>query len=541
MFSCSHEECVATFKKRWRLVEHMVKHTGEKPFACTVEDCYKSFSRKSHLQRHMKSHSASKDFECQEEGCTMQFAANESLKRHVKRVHQERQFKCTWPDCGKAFKKHHQLKYHTCQHSGTLPHMCDYEGCGRAFPVPSKLKAHKKTHEGYTCEVPGCETLVFKWSQMRKHKAEIHNRNFPCEKCGKVFKTNSKLKSHSKVHNTQREVFECPYGDCQRSYTRVAYLQQHVNNYHQGARPFACSHEGCVKTFANKVSLVKHKVVHEPGYCKPPSNPKRKRSLASRLSGFPDAATRRRPAANLGPSANVLEETVLDTTPNTELDNLLGNDSGKTTLKSSGFEKSSSSKDNSCDSVEDKSSIPNSNSRDSCEITSCCTRDSKHQTKGTVSDKTPDSERMAVEMRDHINICQPSGSTQTEVIKVVTELEADTNHVWDVISQRASKFLEQNASARDEINCNVIVPWESDRSEGTGRKEVDSSFDSGLMQMEVTTSDESLCNSSVDQSSPDWNFGVTVVRVTEEPGSTETACVKLSKPGEEVDDVKRWR
>ncbi|KAJ8028179.1 Transcription factor IIIA [Holothuria leucospilota] len=292
MFFCTYEDCGATFKKRWRLVEHLVHHTGEKPFSCSEGGCNKAFSRKSHLQRHLKSHSGSKDFECQEDGCGQKFVSNDNLKKHMKRIHQERVFKCSWPDCGKTFKKHQQLKYHTCYHTSMKPHVCDHEGCGKSFPTPSKLKSHKKTHEGYSCDFPGCDVIVYKWTLMRKHKAEAHKSTFQCQCCGKEFKSNSRLKSHMKVHDSVRDVFECPYKDCQRLYAKLPSLKLHVCNYHEGARPFACSHEGCVKTFANKVSLVKHQVVHAPGYCKPPSNPKRKRSLASRLSGHPDGPSR---------------------------------------------------------------------------------------------------------------------------------------------------------------------------------------------------------------------------------------------------------
>ena len=51
--------------------------------------------------------------------------------------------------------------------------------------------------------------------------------------------------------------------------TQLYELDLHIQNYHEGARPFKCSHEGCSKTFLHKHSMMKHQIVHDPGYVRP--------------------------------------------------------------------------------------------------------------------------------------------------------------------------------------------------------------------------------------------------------------------------------
>ncbi|XP_071487448.1 uncharacterized protein [Diadema antillarum] len=288
MFPCTIENCSASFNKKWKLIEHVAKHTGEKPFKCTHSGCTKSFTRQPHLQRHLGSHSNVKGFLCEEEGCGGAFSSKDSLKKHIQRVHRGRQFKCECDGCGKTFHKHQHLTVHQYVHTNIKPYKCEHEGCEARFLIPSKLKAHMKVHEGYTCTQDGCEAWFSKWSELRAHIA-AHVTEFRCEKCGKVFTKKYRLKSHSKVHKEERDAFVCPRDNCERRFMKMESLQLHIRNYHEGARPFSCSYSGCTKTFSYKKSLVQHQVVHKPGYKKPPAKPRKRRSLASRLSGYADA------------------------------------------------------------------------------------------------------------------------------------------------------------------------------------------------------------------------------------------------------------
>ncbi|XP_006820276.2 uncharacterized protein LOC102802283 [Saccoglossus kowalevskii] len=199
---------------------------------------------------------------CPEEGCGKTFAWRENIKTHLKRSHKVENYKCEYEGCGKLFKKRQHLKTHQYEHTDVKPYKCEYPGCNARFIFPSVLKRHCKIHDGYPCTKEGCMQKFEKWSLLRKHVSQ-HEEVFKCEKCDKTFTKKVKLQS----------------------------LLLHIRNYHEGQRPYACSHEGCTKTFQHKISMVKHQIVHDP--TRPPKEkPKRKPrksrklSLAAKLSGY---------------------------------------------------------------------------------------------------------------------------------------------------------------------------------------------------------------------------------------------------------------
>ena len=76
MFKCN--ECDITFKKRSRLREHSIIHTGLKPFKC--DQCNKAYNSQSNLRKHKTIHE-NHELACPQ--CKKIFSAGFKLKQHL--------------------------------------------------------------------------------------------------------------------------------------------------------------------------------------------------------------------------------------------------------------------------------------------------------------------------------------------------------------------------------------------------------------------------------------------------------------------------
>lgn len=104
------------FKAKYKLVNHIRVHTGEKPFACPFRGCGKFFARSENLKIHKRTHTG------------------------------EKPFVCDFPNCGRRFANSSDRKKHSHVHTSDKPYTCKINTCGKSYTHPSSLRKHMKLH-----------------------------------------------------------------------------------------------------------------------------------------------------------------------------------------------------------------------------------------------------------------------------------------------------------------------------------------------------------------------------------------------------------
>lgn len=171
--------------------------------------------------------------------CGQQFAKPKLMYAHVRSAHGDRRFKCRF--CPKTFVRNARLKEHERQHTGERDFQC--EQCERKYPTARGLKVHMEDIHSenlpYVCDK--CGKGFAKEGKLRQHySAHLDIRKYVCSVCSKGFKTRTNLNLHVQIHlppdqrkmrkrENQHKVCICPF--CGKVSTSLGTHNMHIRTH----------------------------------------------------------------------------------------------------------------------------------------------------------------------------------------------------------------------------------------------------------------------------------------------------------------------
>lgn len=217
---------------------HSQRHHGhEKLFFCTETGCGRAFSSKFKMMRHMLIHSGERQFQCSL--CDRCFHRKDHLKNHLQ-VHNPNKVIHTCNHCGKRYSSLLSYRKHLALHaaeSGDLS--CKL--CGKIFEGKEQIMYHLKVHSG---------SRALKGPSERKYK---------CDQCDRCFFTRKDVKRHMVVHTGVRNFF-CQF--CPQRFGRKDHLVRHIKKSH--AAQAAAANANNVPKDNNGCSSKPSSTMHHP-------------------------------------------------------------------------------------------------------------------------------------------------------------------------------------------------------------------------------------------------------------------------------------
>lgn len=249
VFSC--EECGKIFKNISIYRNHKIKHTG-----CICEECgqsFKSFKAFNYHNRMKHSMNEKTIVKCTE--CDKAFSNKKSLLRHKESHNLPESMEFSCDICGDLFAFEWQLKGHLARHKqAKRPRGFPCENCGRSFRSETESSRHICKH--YSCD--NCEMTFLRERNLKFHK-RIHDGQtvYSCDECEGLFGSRKRLTAHKSVTHTDHRNWKC--GECPKAFKSSSGLKQHILS-HRGEKPMKC--DICDAHFKTKAHLNTHAMIH---------------------------------------------------------------------------------------------------------------------------------------------------------------------------------------------------------------------------------------------------------------------------------------
>lgn len=225
------DKCDKTFTTMRNLRDHVnvVHNREESKWYYSCPHCTKRFYKKSNLDNHVLKHTGDKPFACVHQGCDVRFKRAKSLKAHLASKHSGKQQSYLCSFCGKPFASLSGYKQHLSKHTGVtyLKRNVVCTDCGKAFRSRADLRTHSVMHT--------------------KEKA------YTCHTCSASFTQKASLKDHQHVH---MNTWQCEL--CKKSFGRQRYLDQHVKGCGQSSKEKATQENQRVIEATNIVLATNH-------------------------------------------------------------------------------------------------------------------------------------------------------------------------------------------------------------------------------------------------------------------------------------------
>ncbi|XP_055523224.1 transcription factor grauzone-like [Wyeomyia smithii] len=256
--------CERRFGKRLRLYEHCLRHLNPDHFKC--DKCGKTFTDSHGLKHHnwwIHTPVSERPFKC--DICGDAFVKDYLLKAHMEKHIEKERKTHTCDQCGRIYTTGLQLKMHMqAQHGALSDWVCDI--CAKGFTHRALLEQHRLTHseEGLKALRKQCEKC-HRWltnnRNYLRHKRRCFNPNGPvrCEICGHESVNETALKSHFRLHHSNRPKYACSF--CGKEFKKQLRCKEHEAN-HTGDVLYKCPF--CPRMCNSSSNMYTHKKTVHP-------------------------------------------------------------------------------------------------------------------------------------------------------------------------------------------------------------------------------------------------------------------------------------